>query len=96
MVTIYGPGSENAPLTLKCVVENKTASFCGALCGVQAVGVCSWCQCVFPLKISLRVIFLHKMASTLFSKAVLSFGTSWTSQVTLHFPSFSSALTEIS
>lgn len=31
MVTIYGPGSKNALLNLKCVIENKTASFCGAL-----------------------------------------------------------------
>lgn len=31
MVTIYGPGSENVLLNLKCVIENKAASFYGSL-----------------------------------------------------------------
>lgn len=31
MATIYGPGSENFPLNLACVIENKTASFYGSL-----------------------------------------------------------------
>lgn len=62
----------------------------------------SGCRLLFMVYV--RVSFKNKASCgiftqnglTLFSKAVLSFGTSWTNQVTFHLSPFSSALIEIS
>lgn len=95
MVTIYGPDSENVLLTLKCVTENQ----------LHFQVLYRWnAGCRFLFIVRACVFFKNKPSGgiftqnglTLLSKAVLSFGTSWTSQVTFHLSLFSSALTELS